>query len=88
MRKARSPGPIARAPRSVLLAPGGPPELTDVLDHRPSSGALERTPSCRHIGAPGGNWSRAARLLGISRRTLYDWKREYGLDEVRSEPEE
>jgi transcriptional regulator of acetoin/glycerol metabolism len=28
----------------------------------------------------GRNWSRAARLLGISRRTLYNWKREYGLD--------
>lgn len=34
---------------------------------------------CEAYTKAGHNWSRAARLLGISRRTLYNWKQELGI---------
>jgi DNA-binding NtrC family response regulator len=69
-------GPLDQTPpgRAATRAP------SDVLDHEAELRRARVDAMLEAYRRAGRNWSRAARLLGISRRTLYNWKREYGLD--------
>ena len=54
----------------------GPPDAANYEDQLRNMRVEAMEQAYRRAG---GNWSRAARLMGISRRTLYNWKRQYGV---------
>src|SRR5262249_3258616 len=69
---------LADLPNEILQAPA--PEPQNVLSRRPSLGEVERRYIAATLRHARGNQTMAARLLGISRKALWEKRKRYGLD--------
>jgi len=81
---ALSPGPITLADLSAPVAALRDGKALDTLDVKTNVEALEKRLIRRAMQQTGGNRSRAAQLLGLSRYGLLKKLRRYGLDEPGS----
>lgn len=67
-------------PSNIAKPAGPPPAEPSVRETAGSLDALEKSAIARALEKAGGNKSEAARLLGITRRTLYNKIEKYGIE--------
>ncbi len=82
--------PLSCVAATLLLLEHLPPELHDLEQQVFAENGDSEDEAPRIIAAlekSGGNKSRAARLLGMSRRTIYRKMEELGIDDVAESPE-
>jgi two-component system NtrC family response regulator len=78
-----SDGPLVTAEDLGLVAPAEVGEGQGLLNLREVRSRAERTAINQALSVAGGNVSRAAEMLGITRPTLYDLMQRYGLRGAR-----
>jgi DNA-binding NtrC family response regulator len=81
-REVPSDDPAGTRPSAVSSAPPQTPTDSGVIALAAARQATERETVERAVRQARGNRTRAAKLLGVSRRTLYTKLLELGLDEV------